>query len=48
MYLFPLSYKLSTGISSVSIQKRKPEDRTIRISSQSQHITRYPLEDHLV
>ena len=23
-------------------------DRTIHISSQSQHITRYPLEDHLV
>ena len=46
--LFPLSYKLSTGISSVKVQKRKPEDMTIHISTQSQHITRYPLEDHLV
>ena len=42
--LFPLNYKLSMGVSSVWVQKRKPEDRAIRISSQSQHIIRCPLK----
>ena len=27
---------------------KKPEDRTICTSNQSQHITRYPLKDYLV
>ena len=47
MCKFPLSYKLSTGVSSVQVQKRKPEGKTIHISSQGQHITRGPLEDFL-
>ena len=45
MCKFPLSYKLSTGVSSVQVQKRKPEGKTIHISNQGQHINRGPFED---
>ena len=45
MCKYPLSYKLSKGVSSMYVQKRKPEGKTIYISSKGQHITRGPLED---
>ena len=41
--LFPLSYKLSTGVSSVQVQEKKIEARTIRIRNQGQRNTRCPL-----
>ena len=45
MCKFSLSYKLSRSVSSVWVQKRKPEGKMIHISSQGQHINRGPLED---
>ena len=46
--LFSLSYKLSTGISSVYVQKKEIEARTIHISNQVQRNTRCPLRTFLV
>ena len=46
--LFPLSYKLSTGVSSVKVQKKELEGRTIHISNQGQHNTRCPLKTAMV
>ena len=48
MYLFPLSYKLSTGVSFVQAQKKELEARTIRISNKGQHITRCPQKNSMV
>ena len=48
MYLFQLSYKLSMSISSVYVQKKELEARTIRISNKGQHNTRCPLKASMV
>ena len=45
MYYFLLSYKLSTGVSSVYVQeKQELEARTIHISNRCQHTTKCPLK----
>ena len=46
--LFPLNYKLSMGVSSVQVLKKKIEAGTIRISNRGQHNTRCPLKTFLV
>ena len=46
--LFSLNYKFSTGVSSVLVQKKEIEARTIRISNQGQRNTRCPLRTFLV
>ena len=46
--LFPLSYKFNTGVSSMYVQKKELEARTICISNQGQHNTRCPLKTSMV
>ena len=46
--LLPLSFKLTTGVSSVEVQKKEIEARTIRISNQGQRDTMCPLRTFLV
>ena len=46
--LFPISYKLSTSVLSVYVQKKEIEARTIRINNQGQCNTKCPLRTFLV
>ena len=44
----PLSYKLSTGVSFMWVQKKELEAWTICISNKGQHNTRCPLKTSMV